>query len=216
MKRKIIILLLVVMASSACSNVSRLDMENVLSLAMDSKSDVTNISRAGYRYYLPKGMRIVRHVGNNEILVVRNNSYYLYVDSVSCYHKVKNNYQVKNDVYYSKSLGDDDLFGYIEVKTTSNDKYYLEIMYNYAKIEVMVDKEYLNEAILYSMSILTSVDYQDVVLRSFMEDDVLASNEVEHNIFETADTESDYLQVLETYEQYEEKDESVDPDFIRR
>ena len=41
-------------------------------------------------------------------------------------------------------------------------------------------------------------------------------NEVEHNIFETADTESDYLQVLETYGQYEEKDESVDPDFIRR
>ena len=216
MKRKIITLLLLILLTSACSNVSKMSIDNIISQALDSNMHNTNISRAGFRYYLPKGMRVVRHIGNNEIISVNNYSYYLYVDYVSYYHKVANTYQMKTDVYYSKIMNNEDKTGYIEVKTTQNDKYYLEIMYNYAKIEVMVDKKDLNRTIAYAMSLLSSIEYQEVVLRSFMEDDVLATNEVEHNIFETADTESDYLQVLETYGQYEEKDESVDPDFIRR
>lgn len=216
MKRKIITLLLLILLTSACSSVSKMSVDNIISQALDSNMHNTNISRAGYRYYLPKGMRVVSHIGNNEIISVNKYSYYLYVDYVSYYYKAKNTYQMKTDVYYSKIMNSEDKSGYIEVKTTQNDKYYLEIMYNYAKIEVMVDKKDLNRTIAYAMSLLSSIEYQEVVLRSFMEEDVLATNEVEHNIFETADTESDYLQVLETYGQYEEKDESVDPDFIRR
>ena len=47
-----------------------------------------------------------------------------------------------------------------------------------------------------------------------MGEDVLSTSEVEHNIFETAKTESDYLQIVEEYGVYEEKE--IDPDFIRR
>lgn len=36
-------------------------------------------------------------------------------------------------------------FGYVEVNLLKNDKYLVEIMYNYAKIEVIVDKSNLNE-----------------------------------------------------------------------
>lgn len=216
MKRKIITLLLLILLTSACSSVSKMSVDNIISQALDSNMHNTNISRAGYRYYLPKGMRVVSYIGNNEIISVGKYSYYLYVDYVSYYYKAENTYQMKTDVYYSKIMNSGDKSGYIEIKTTQNDKYYLEIMYNYAKIEVMVDKKDLNKTIAYSMSLLSSIEYQEVVLRSFMEDDVLATNEVEHNIFETAETESDYLQVLETYGQYEEKEDNVDPDFIRR
>ena len=65
------------------------------------------------------------------------------------------------------------------------------------------------------MVLLSSIYYQDEVLTSLMGDDVLQANEVEHNIFESADTESGYLQIVEQYGQYEEKDEVMDPDFIR-
>ena len=66
------------------------------------------------------------------------------------------------------------------------------------------------------MSILSSINYQDTVLTSLMGEDILKSNEVQHNIFETAQTESGYLEIVEEYGQYEEKEEIVDPDFIRR
>ena len=66
------------------------------------------------------------------------------------------------------------------------------------------------------MSVLSSIKYQDMVLASLMDEDVLTSNETLHNIFETAQTESGYLEIVEEYGQYEEDNETVDPDFIRR
>ena len=118
---------------------------------------------------------------------------------------------------YSKSLKNGDSFGYIEIKNTSNDKYFIEIMYNYAKIEVIVDEKEANVAIAYATSILSSIQYQDTVLEGLMGDDALSANEVEHNIFESADTESEYLEIVEEYGTYEEESNStVDPDFIRR
>ena len=90
-------------------------------------------------------------------------------------------------------------------------------MYNYAKIEVIVDEEEANVAIAYATSILSSIQYQDTVLEGLMGDDALSANEVEHNIFESADTESEYLEIVEEYGTYEEEsDSTVDPDFIRR
>ena len=90
-------------------------------------------------------------------------------------------------------------------------------MYNYAKIEVIVDKEEdTNKAITYAMSILNSISYQKQALDSLMSEDILKTNEVEHNIFESAETESGYLKIVEEYGQYDETKENVDPDFIRK
>ena len=162
-------------------------------------------------------MRLIEYEGSNEIISHNNDTYYLYVDYVSYYNKVVEEYEEKTDVVYSKALKNGDSFGYIEIKNTSNDKYFIEIMYNYAKIEVIVDEKEANVAIAYATSILSSIQYQDTVLEGLMGDDALSANEVEHNIFESADTESEYLEIVEEYGTYEEEsDSTVDPDFIRR
>ncbi len=194
---------------------ANLNYEQIIEDAFSSKYNITNENRRGYLYYLPKGMRIIKTTGNNEIFSKNDDKYYLYVDLVSYYNKVKNDYKEKSDVVFSRSIQNEDKFGYLEIKKTANEKYFIEIMYNYAKIEVIVSEENIKEALAYSSSILKSIKYQDTVLESLMEESSLKSSEVLYNIFETADTESSYLQIAEEYGQYEE-DESVDPDFIRR
>ena len=216
MAKKLSVILIILILSTGCATLKEESYESILNTTMNSNVSVTNTYRAGYKYYLPKGMRNLSHEGSNEILALNNDIYYMYVDRVSYYNKVEKDYEQNSDADYSKSLQKDNLFGYIEIKNAANEQYFIEIMYNYAKIEVIVDKDKANEAIAYAMSILTSISYQDEVLTSLMGEDVLKTSEIEHNIFESADTESGYLQIVEEYGQYEEKEEVIDPDFIRK
>ena len=216
MKKIAIVLLGCIFLTSGCSTITEYSYEQIISESLASPVNSTNISRAGYKYYLPKGLRLLEQEGTNEIISHNDTIYYLYVDYVSYYNKINEEYKVNTDAVYSEKIQKDENFGYIEIKNTSNDKYFIEIMYNYAKIEVIVEKESTNEAVAYAMSILTSINYQDTVLIGLMGEDVLTSNEVEHNIFETAQTESGYLEIVEEYGQYEEDSETVDPDFIHR
>ncbi len=213
---KKIFLFLLLLLACGCANISSLSYDQIISDAINSSYQISNENRKGYLFYLPKGVRIIKSTGTNEVFSKDNDYYYLYIDLVSYYNKVVEDYVEKDDVVFSRSIRNGDKFGYVEIKKMANEKYFIEIMYNYAKIEVIVSDDSLKEAIAYSMSILSSVKYQDTVLKSLMEESSLKSSEVEYNIFETADTESSYLQIAEEYGQYEEETEKVDPDFIRR
>ena len=214
--KKVFLCLLLLLICNGCSNIMNLNYEQIINNTLNSNYQLANENRRGYKYYLPKGMRIIKRTGTNEIFSKEDDNYYLYVDLVSYYNKVDASYEEKKDVVFSKNIKKDDKFGYIEIKKTTNEKYFIEIMYNYAKIEVIVSEDNIKEALAYSTAILTSINYQDTVLKSLMETNSLKSNEVLYNIFETADTESSYLQIAEEYGQYEEEDETVDPNFIRR
>jgi len=216
MKKKILSLLLLLLFVTGCNGVQKEEMEDIVYHALKETKELTNTYRAGYKYYLPRGLKFVKRDGSNEILAMKDMIYYMYVDRVSYFHKYKEEYQEKTDVIYSKRLAFDDKFGYLEIKKTANDKYFIEIMYNYAKIEVIVEQKYIKESICYGAGILSSIIYQDEVLKNLMGENVLNSNEMEHNIFESAETESGYLKIVEEYGTYEEKNEPVDPDFIRR
>ena len=216
MKKKIGCVLLLLFMCSGCTVIQSSSYEEILQEAVNKNTVTTNVSRVGYKYYLPKGMRLLEHEESNELLAHNEEIYYLYVDYISYYNQMKEDYEEKEDVVYSQKIAHGDNFGYLEIKNTLNDKYFIEIMYNYAKIEVIVEKEDAKESIAYAMSILSSIKYQDTVLASLMDEDVLTSNETLHNIFETAQTESGYLEIVEEYGQYEEDNETVDPDFIRR
>ena len=216
MKKKIIGLLIIIFFSCGCTSLQSESYDNIISNTLANQIKTTNISRAGYKYYLPQGLRLLKYEGSNEIISHNNDTYYLYVDYVSYYNEVVEDYEEKSDVVYSKSIENGNYFGYIEIKNTTNDKNFIEIMYNYAKIEVIVDKKETENAIAYAMSILSSIEYQDTVLEGLMDEDALSTNEVEHNIFESAETESEYLEIVEEYGTYEEEDNTVDPDFIQR
>lgn len=215
MKKRILLILGILLCTTGCTSVNQDNINHIINSTIETPIKVDNIQRAGYKYYLPGGMRLLKEISSNELLAQNRDLYYLYVDYVSYFKKVKSSYTENKDAYFSKQIQNNDLFGYIEIKNTTKNKYFIEIMYNYAKIEVIVDKENINKSVAYSLSILSSIQYQDTVLKNLMGENVLDTNEVEHNIFETAKTESEYLQIVEEYGQYEE-DTTVDPDFIRR
>ena len=216
MKKKIISIFIIILLTTGCTTIESNSYDEILTNTTNNLVNTTNINRVGYKYYLPKGMRLLSYEGSNEIISHDENIYYLYVDYVSYYNKIPSSYTESQTAVYSKNILKDKKFGYIEIKNTENDKYFIEIMYNYAKIEVIVDKEATKETIAYAMSILSSITYQGTVLTSLMGEDVLKTNEVEHNIFAPADTESEYLEIVEEYGTYEDDSDKVDPDFIRR
>ena len=84
-------------------------------------------------------------------------------------------------------------------------------MYNYAKIEVIVDKYDLPKVISNSLIILSSVKYNSEILETIVGENILTSKEIEFNIFETKKTESNFLEVEANNIYVEEEN---DPDLI--
>ena len=214
------ILIAIVLLASGCTNInknltSKDDIDknfNTLQATItDSNYEMYNNYRTGYKYYTPKGLYVRGGSEYNEIINSRKYSYHLYVDVISFYNRVISKYEEDSKALYSKQINNKDKFGYVEVNELKNDRYLLEIMYNYAKIEVIVDKSDLEVAFANSMIILFSVKYNNDILTNLVGENVLTSKEIEFNIFETKKTESNFLEV-EANNDY--KEETNDPDLI--
>jgi len=214
--RKGIILFGCIVLLCGCSNVNKASLDDLLIAASSTEYILFNTYRSGYKYYLPTGSNLVENSEYNDIITINNTKYYMYVDVISYINKTVKEYESDSNFYYSKKINIGEKFGFLQIKKFENEKYFIEIMYNYAKIEVIVEKKNINEAVTYSMSILSSIIYNDTILGSLMGDNILSTNEVIYNIFETASTESNYLQILEKYEENSENSSDIpDTDLIQ-
>ena len=210
MKKVLIIICLLFI--TGCSDIRKLSYDDIIN-NIATRANKDNVYRTGYSYYLPRGMRVADSTLYNEAITDARYKYYLYVDIVSYYKKVTKDYSVNDNALVSKKLDYDGKFGYVEVNLLKNDKYLVEIMYNYAKIEVIVDKSNLNEAMLSIINILKSVEYNDSIIANLMGDDILNFSEEEFNIFNTKGSESNYLTVDKDAKD-EEDTKIPDPDLI--
>ncbi len=208
---KKIILILAVIILTGCTSIDNISYDEIISEIVSSKYEIYNENRSGYKYYTPSNISSNDTIDYNEILEDDSYRYYFYVDVVSYYNRVIESYEVDNNAFYSKAINYQDKFGYIEINEVSNNKYLLEIMYNYAKIEVIVDKYDLPKAISNSLIILSSVKYNSEILETIVGENILTSKEIEFNIFETKKTESNFLEVEANNIYVEEEN---DPDLI--
>lgn len=213
MKRKFLILLLIGLFSlCGCSNIKNMNTDSLLNELANKTGKYNEVNRA-FKYYLPSGLSIDSYDDYNAVFSSANYKYYLYVDLISYYKKVEFEYDVNNKAFYSKKIDFDNKTGYIEINLKENDKYLIEIMYNYAKIEVIVDEENIKSAITNSMVVLSSVKYNNNLLESIVGENVLTAKEIEFNIFETKKNESNFLKVSEE-DVYEDNDVPNDPDLV--
>ena len=208
---KKIILILAVIILTGCTSIDNVSNDEIISEIVSSKYEIYNENRSGYKYYTPSNISSNDTIDYNEILEDDSYRYYFYVDVVSYYNRVIESYEVDNNAFYSKAINYQDKFGYIEINEVSNNKYLLEIMYNYAKIEVIVDKYDLPKVISNSLIILSSVKYNSEILETIVGENILTSKEIEFNIFETKKTESNFLEVEANNIYVEEEN---DPDLI--
>ena len=197
MKKVIVLLSIVLLLMTGCSikKLDDKDFESNMNVLLSETVSNSNVNFEGYKYYVPEGLKFVNKEEYNAIFKDRfNNKYYLYVDVISYYHKIENTYKINQDAYYSKVIDYNDKTGYLEI-IESGSKYYVEFMFNYAKIEVLVDKDQLVNAMNNMCYILRSIKFNDKVLESLVGDNVLSYTEENFTLFDKTPTRSDVLEV---------------------
>ena len=85
-------------------------------------------------------------------------------------------------------------------------------MYNYAKIEVKVEENDLNNAINNSIIILSTIKYDKDIIDNLIGDNKINSNEENLNIFDKVTNKSDFLDIVEEYDNYDGKENDI-PDY---
>ena len=154
-------------------------------------------------------MSLLNDENGNNVLYSFGDKYYLYVDLVSYYNKVSNNYKVNDDsnAIYSEILGND---GYVLV-TQYNNEYFIEVMYNYAKIEVISSD--IKNAISRSLVVLNSISYNDNVIETLLGNSIDYNEEKFELLGPSVNTEN-FLKYEEDYGTYEDDGKAPDEDKI--
>ena len=213
---KICILLIMILAITGCVNIKKAKYEVIINETINSRVKIYNTYRNGYKLYLPHGLYVDDSNEYNEIIRSNKYKYYLYIDVTSYLNKKNNSYSINNNANYSILINSGDKNGYLEINEKKG-KYLVEIMYNYAKIEVMVDEEDLNEAITNAMIVLTSVHYNDSVLKNLAVETTLNYKDENVDIFKSKSNggseKSNFLEYVEEYDPTE--DELPDYDLIK-
>ena len=213
MKRKFVILLILIsFILCGCKDIYKMSVDEIIDKSVSRNIEVYNKYRKGYKYNLPVGLTVKDSMDYNETIFDGKYTYYLFVDAVSYYNKVIDTYETSEEPYISMPISFEDKYGYIEINELKSGKYLVEIMYNYAKIEVIVKKADINVTVANAISVLTSIKFNDNVLKKMLEEETSQFGDMEFNIFETASENSEYLQAME--ENVYKDDEIHDTDLI--
>ncbi len=214
--KKIIFLITLLVFFTGCSikNINSYDINDIIDDALAVEDSVTNVIFDGYKYYLPRGIKIIDKKDYNSKLLSSGNYYYLYVDVISYYHKAELNYSSDDNLYFSKRISYQGKEGYVEITESEDDNYFLKIVYNYAKIEAYVNSSFLNNAIYDSIRILSSVTYNDKVLSTIIGDNVLDYQEEEFSLFDSKREDGTFLDYIEEYDVYDDSNQIKDEDIL--
>lgn len=176
------------------------NIDTIVEVILSKNNNLYNRVGRGYKYYVPRGVTYIDTDENNDKLYSKGNYYYLYVDVVSFYNKIDIEYSEKDDVYYSRKFSTDDGFssnGYLEI-TNKDNLYYVTFVYNYAKIETIVSKNELNNAVLNSAYILSTIQFNSDVISLMIDSEKMNNREEKYELFKNKKVEdSSELQVYE-------------------
>lgn len=208
--KKVIIFIFVMLMVTGCS-INRLNtdsLDSIVDTVLSQKVKLSNRISKGYKYYLPKGVKLLEYNEYNGKLYSSSITYYLYVDIVSYHYKVKTDNKVSGvNSYYYKKLDDNGYVNVIEI----DGKYFVNYQYNYAKMESIVDKNNIDRAITDMSYILSSIQYNDIIIDSFIGENTLNYKEEKYTIKKPKENEQTFLDYVNTYDNYN-GEETVEED----
>ncbi len=200
--KKIAIVILIILLTTGCSLV-RIDtnsIDNILNVILTKNNKLYNQIGKGYKYYLPSGVSYVKSDDLNDVLYSNGVYYYLYIDAISYYYKTDTDHNEKSNIYYSKNISTDDGFkasGYLDI-VNKDDLYYVTFLYNYAKIEAVVNKDELNNVILNSSYILSTIKYNHDIVKLMLEDDYFTNKTGKYDDYDTKEESGKFTLEKET------------------
>ena len=195
--KKILLLFISLFIFTGCTIV-RIDtdsIDNIINVVLSKNNKLYNRIGKGYKYYVPRGMNYIDTTELNDKLYSNGYYYYLYIDINSYYNKIDFEYKVNNEAYYSKNIDINDKKGYLEINKV-NDRYLIEFMYNYAKIEAMVYEEDINDVILNSTYILSTIKFNKNIIKLMLNDEYFINKEEKYDIFTSKVQNTDSLEYV--------------------
>jgi hypothetical protein len=184
MKKKVIILLSVLLLTGCTAvRINTKDIANTVNIILSKNNKTYNRVGKGYKYYVPRGLTYIDTNELNEKLYSNGNYYYLYIDAVSYYYKNKPKYKENKDAYYSKVFKVDNKQAYLEINKVDK-KYLIKFEYNYARIESLVEKKDIEEVVMNSSYILSTVKFNNNVIKLMLDENYFTNKNKKYNVFE--------------------------------
>lgn len=204
--KKYIILLLSFFLVGCTNNLTSTNLDkikgDVLSI-IENRETHLNTSGIGFKYYKPRDFSILEMNEFNHVLLHESIKYFLNVDINAYLNKFIDKFQDEYSYYYKTDFNYNDAEGYVVIRNENNGYFYIKMMYNYSYIEVNVPEREINDAIIDSAIILSSIEYNEKVLESLVSTTNFDSRETEYNIKQPAiPTDKNILDVYE-YDSYE-------------
>ena len=184
MKKVLLLCFLFLLAGCSIVRIDTSSIDNIIEVVLSKNNDLYSQIGKGYKYYVPRGVTYIDTSDYN----------YLYIDIVSYYNKVIKEYEIDSNAYYSKKIDINGKTGYLEINEQDNGRYFIEFMYNYSKIEVETDYENINDIILNTSYILSTVKFNDNVIKVILDDDFLVSEE-QYDIFTSKKENDEFLKL---------------------
>ena len=211
MKKYFLPLMLVLLCLTGCTNINNKTPDELVDISLNKEAKI-NTAFKGFKLYIPTSMEVLNDNSGNVVLTSNGDKYYLYVDLVSYYNKINNDYKVNTEevAFYSKILNKDYKNGYILV-TKYNNKYFVEVMYNYSKIEVITSN--YKEALTKSLILLNNICFNDKIIDSLVGNNILEYDEEKFELLGPSNETTNFLEWGE-YDEEEENENILDEDII--
>lgn len=186
MKRILTFLLIFLITGCTVVRIDTTNLDTIVDVILSKDNILYNRVGKGYKYYVPRGVTYIDTDDLNDKLYSNGNYYYLYVDAISYYNNTTVDYKEKKDIYYSRKISTEDGFkwsGYVEIEKKGS-LYYVEFVYNHAKVEAAVSKDSLNDVILNSAYILSTIQFNSDVISLMLDDEYFTNKEEKYEVFE--------------------------------
>ena len=210
--KKYLIIVIALFILTGCTDISNLDYDGVVNKTLKEEAHKPNTFLEGYKLYLPGHMSMIGDLKGNDILYSYQDKYYLYVDLISYYNKKQNKYNVEGLSYeYSKDIESNGLNGYVTVRK-SKGGYLVEVMYNYAKIEVITNN--VKTAIANSLLVLKNIEFNYKIIDSMIGSNALVYDSELFELLGPDSKDNNFLDYIKEYGEYNEDDAKLDEDVI--
>ncbi len=214
--RKYLIILIVSLTFITGCTINKVEtgsIKSIIDTVLYRKKKLSNTYMEGYKFYLPKGVTIVDKKDYNLKLKDNKAYYYLYVDTIAYHYKKNNTFTTNSSNFYSETLRNGDFEGYIDVEKVE-DRYFVVLMYNYAKIEAYVEIDYFDEALTNMSYVLSTIQFNDKVIDDYIGSKGTVSQEEDFNIFDSKKENDSFLTYEKEYGTYKEPIVIDDTDIV--
>lgn len=198
-KKRVVILILIAFFITGCMKITN-NLDDIVNSIMTKDTNYVNTVSTGYELYIPTGVKQVVDNEYNQKFKVKDRYIYLYVDIISYYYKNMLNYKSQDNYsYYYRQLLLNGKTGYIGINKVEENLYFVEIVYNYSKIEFYTDLDELPVILAHALIIQRSIKYNDNLIDLKLSSDINESREIKYELDGPKDSKSTFSDYLQEY-----------------